>query len=151
MRNATISALAVCLLGALLLLMGGCNTNVRNLGGGFKLVRQPAEETDQGAAPAHARHLYYEAKDLGAVGQCFVSPSGCHALYEQNGKLMLFHSCSEKLKTVADLPASAPMQVTWSEVRNEARISSSASTNVRLVPLSACACRVENRPLARRK
>ncbi|SRR5258706_9168158 len=132
------------------LLTAGCDPNVRNLGGGFKLVRQ----SDQGAphsASVRSHHLYYDSKDLGSVGQCFISPSGCHAVYEQEGKLLLFHSCSEKLKPVADLAGARPAQITWSETRNEARITYSRNRSVTIVPLSPCACVVESRPLSRTK
>ncbi len=128
--------------------MVGCDTRVRNLGGGFKLVR----DSRTAASPAApTRHLYYESKDLGSVGQCFISPSGCHALYEQNGKLMLFHSCSESLKPISDLKGAVATQITWSEARNEARVAYSAGKTITIVPLSACACRIESRPLARSK
>lgn len=135
-------------------MISACDTHVRNLGGGFKLVRD-ARAAASGASAGH--HLYYEAKDLGSVGQYFISPSGCHALYEQGGQLMLFHSCSESLKSVTTLDGAVPTQTTWSEGRNEARVTciqrekelTTVSTTV--VPLSACACRVESRPLARAK
>ena len=132
----------------MLLIASGCDTHVRNLGSGFKLVRdqRPASSA---SAPTH--HLYYDAKDLGSVGQCFISPSGCHALYEQKGELMLFHSCSESLKSVSELNGAVPKQITWSEARNEARVAYSGGKSITVVPLSACACRIESRPLARNK
>ena len=150
MRSTTSSPRALFQLCLPLFLILGCDTHVRNLGGGFKLVRdqRPASSA---SAPAPTHHLYYDAKDLGSVGQYFISPSGCHALYEQNGKLMLFHSCSESLKPVSELNGAVAKQITWSESRNEARVAYSAGKSITVIPLSACACHIESRPLARNK
>src|SRR4051794_18896002 len=96
---------------ALMLLVGGCDRHTRNLGGGFRLIHDSSRQS----AATHSHHLYYESRDLGVVGQCAISPSGCHALFEQDGKLILFHSCSETLKPVADLAGAAPAQIAWGE------------------------------------
>ena len=148
MRSSISSRHAASLLSVALFLILGCDTHVRNLGGGFKLVRDPRTAPSAGAA---GHHLFYEAKDLGSVGQCFISPSGCHALYAQDGKLMLFHACSGSLKTIANLDGAVPTQTSWSEVRNEARVAYSGGKTITVVPLSACACRVESRPLTRNR
>jgi hypothetical protein len=72
-------------------------------------------------------------------------------LFEQDGKLMLFHSCSGTLKPVTDLAGAVPTQITWTEVRNEARVSYSGSKTVTIAPLSPCACTIESRPMRARK
>jgi hypothetical protein len=132
---------------ALMLLVGGCDRHTRNLGGGFRLIHDNSKQS----AATHLHHLYYESRDLGVVGQCAVSPSGCHALFEQDGKLILFHSCSDTLKPVANLAGVVPSQITWGEARNEARVSYSGTKAVTVVPLSACACTIESRPFRPRK
>jgi len=136
-----------------LTLLAACDNNTRNLGGGFRLVHQRTRsgEATPATSSAHPHHLYYQSKDLGIVGNCFVSPSGCHALFEQNGKLMLFHACSESLKPITDLRGAVPSQITWSESRNEAVVSYSSLRSVTVVPLSTCACTIESRPLRARK
>jgi hypothetical protein len=133
---------------ACVLALLGCDHNTRNLGGGFRLVHEDKKTT---ASSTHPHHLYYQSTDLGSVGNCFVSPSGCHALFEQNGKLMLFHSCSETLKPVAETHGAVPAQVTWSESRNEAAVSYSGLRSVTVVPLSTCACTIESRPIRARR
>src|SRR5947207_700212 len=128
-------------------LVTGCRQNVRNLGGGFAIVHQPPSE--RSPRSSETRHLYFGSKDLGTVGACFISPSTCHAIYEHEGKLMLFHSCSETVKPITDLRGVSPAHVTWSETRNEAKISLLGKTNIIQAALSTYACRTENRPFAR--
>src|SRR5436190_24258425 len=112
-RASLLIALSCALLGS------GCDRNVKNLGGGFTVVHQPPADTS--ASKRHSdHHLYFGAKDLGTVAVCFISPSTCYAIYDHEGKLMLFHSCSERTKTIADLGGASPSSITSSEARNDA-------------------------------
>src|SRR5678809_1029936 len=84
----------------LVLAMQGCAIPRKNLGQGYSIANRSEEMAGVPGAfegQSHHRDLYYRSLKLGPVGQCSVAPSDRYALFESNGKLVLFTAESKRL------------------------------------------------------
>lgn len=83
----------------------GGNGRSLDLSGGFRVQE-----------PAGARTLYHDKTALGPVGVYFVSPSGRYALYESNGRHLLYDTEYRKSTDFTPpAPYTAPRSVVWDE------------------------------------
>lgn len=102
---------------AWVLLASGC-ASVNDLGHGFKL--HPRAENFAGGSGAfesraHYKDLFYRSQKLGEVGKFSIAPSGCYALFEDKGKLLLFDARSGQTRDVTDGQFEIPKVISWRE------------------------------------
>jgi hypothetical protein len=64
---------------------------------------------------AHYNDLYYGSRRLGTVGQWSISPSGRFALYEDEGRLLLFDRQLGQTREVTDGTFAIPASFAWRE------------------------------------
>jgi hypothetical protein len=73
-----------------------------NLGHGYFVVSRADIVTNGSESIYHSRELYFRSKNLGQTNQGFVSPSGKNAVYENEGKLLLFDAKRGTKKDITD-------------------------------------------------
>ena len=64
---------------------------------------------------AHYQDLYHGPIRLGTVGQYSISPSRDFALFEDNGRLMLFGRTTRTIRDVTDGGFALPAKFDWNE------------------------------------
>ena len=109
---------AVCRLPVLVLavLFATCMTAKKeDLGHGYRLVTKRVESRSFHEKYAYLGFLEYRGQHLGEVGEVSISPSGRFALYEQDGKLLLFDAGNHSISDVTDGEFVVPDTITWRE------------------------------------
>ena len=102
----------------LLLGLLACSCSSQRLGHGYRLVSRTVDMRNVTGAfegLAHYTDLYCGARRLGTVGQYSVSPSGRFALFEDNGRLLLFDRELGQTRQVTDGSFAIPKSFAWSE------------------------------------
>lgn len=103
---------------ALVLVLQGCTTARKSLGHGYSIINRPEAMAGVPGAfegKSHHRDFYYGSLKLGTVGQYSIAPSGRYALFESNGKLMLFAAESRRLRDETNGRFYVPKTVEWRE------------------------------------
>ena len=99
------------------LLPGCANVGERGASGYrvFHHIEYRREVPGAFARDAQFSDLYYQQHRLASVRQYSISPSGRFALFEDDGKLMLFDRDALHKRNVTDGPFAIPSSFTWSE------------------------------------
>jgi hypothetical protein len=85
------------------------------LGHGYFLLRRARWISNGFESIYHSKELYFRWKNLGQTGQGFISPSGKHAVYEHEGKLILFGVKRGTNRDITDGQFGVPETVNWHE------------------------------------
>jgi len=95
-----------------------CSTDSRTLGHGYRIVPRAV---DMSRVPnafeglAHYTDLYYRSHRLGTVGEYSISPSGRYAIFQDDGKTLLFDRSSGETRDVTDGSVAIAKSFAWSE------------------------------------
>ena len=87
----------------------------QDFGHGFKLFAKQERISYGFESIRHFRVLRYRHQNLGEVGFVSVSPSGQWALYEQDGRIVLFSASSRASRDATDGTFEIPRVVRWDE------------------------------------
>ena len=103
---------------AVLLALCSCSTGSRSLGHGYRIVPRTVDMShvpDAFEGLAHYTDLYYRSHPLGTVGDYSISPSGRFALFQDDGKTLLFDCISRQTRDVTDGSFAIAKSFAWSE------------------------------------
>ena len=64
---------------------------------------------------AHYTDLYYRSHRIGTVGEYAISPSGRYALFQDDGRTLLFDRTSQQTRDVTDGQFAIAKSFAWSE------------------------------------
>lgn len=106
----------------LVLALQGCTTARKSLGHGYSIINRQEEMAGVPGAFENKSHhcdFYYRSLKLGTVGRYSVAPSGRYALFESNGKLLLFTAESKRLRNETTGRFYIPKTVEWRESAGE--------------------------------
>jgi len=92
----------------LALALAGCVGNSK-----YHVEEITAKSNSSFEAVAHRHVLFYGNKELGNVGAYFISPSRRFALFESEGKLLLFDGLLGDKRDVTDGEFDVPKSVAW--------------------------------------
>lgn len=102
----------------LFLVLQGCTIARKSLGHGYSIINRTEEMAGVPGAfegKSHHQDFYYKSLKLGTVGHYSIAPSGRYALFESNGKLMLFAAESKTLLDETNGRFYIPKNVEWRE------------------------------------
>jgi hypothetical protein len=95
-----------------------CSTGSRSLGHGYRIVPRTVDMShvpDAFEGLAHYTDLYYRSHRLGTVGEYSISPSGHYALFQDDGRTLLFDRTSQESRDVTDGQFAIAKSFAWSE------------------------------------
>jgi len=116
-------------------LLLSCATTREDLGHGYKVVREKTRSHSSFERYAYYDVLRYRHRSLGEIGEVSISPSGQYALFEQDGKLILFNSTAGSLTDVTDGPFTVPKRIEWKEPDGFVLITAAEGIEPRRIPL----------------
>lgn len=110
---------------AVMLAICSCSTESRSLGDGYRIVPRTVDVSHVSGAfegLAHYNDLYYRSHRLGTVGEYSISPSGRFALFQDDGKTLLFDRMTRQTRDVTDGSFAVAKSFAWSENAGVAQI-----------------------------
>lgn len=108
----------LCISLVFVMLLCSCSTGSRSLGHGYRIVPRTVDMShvpDAFEGLAHYTDLYYRSHRLGTVGEYSISPSGRLALFQDDGKTLLFDRTLRQTRDVTDGQFAIAKSFAWSE------------------------------------
>lgn len=102
----------------LVLAMSSCSTGSRSIGRGHRIVPRTVDMShvpDAFEGLAHCADLYCRSCRLGSVGAYSISPSGRFALFQDDGRTLLFDRTTRQTLDVTDGRFAIAKSFAWSE------------------------------------
>jgi hypothetical protein len=93
-----------------------CALKQEDLGHGYYTAIRRQQSSSAFERYSYEKLLYLGGRRLGPVGFVSISPSGRFALYEGDGRLLLFDKGTGKTSDVTAPPVSVPKYARWDEV-----------------------------------